>query len=105
MKFTSLTNAFGTITAVLTAITGFLVSIGCSAGAVDFAATCSIPWLPPQYTAIAGGVFGALTFALKLFRPGGILHSLFGGTAVVVPATNPNSGVGTVTPAQVATKT
>jgi len=104
MKLTGLTNAFGTITAILTTLTGFLVSMGCTPGAVDFAATCTIPWLPPQYTAIAGGVFGFLTFILKLSRPGGILHSLFGGTAVVIPETNKNSGPGTVTPAQVASQ-
>lgn len=102
MKITSLTNAFGTITAILTTISGILVSMGCVPGAADFAATCSIPWLPPSMTAIAGAVFGGLTFILKLSRPGGILHSLFGGTAVIVPAAD--TVVGTVTPAQVAAK-
>lgn len=99
MKLTSLTNAFGTITAILTAISGMLVSMGCAPGAIDFAATCSIPWLPASWTAIVAAIFGVLTFVLKLSRPGGVLHSLFGGTAVVTPT----PGVGTVTPEQVKT--
>ena len=93
------TNLFGTITAVLTFISGLLVSLGCKPGAADFDATCSIPWLPPQYVAIVAAVFGAVTFILKLSRPGGILGSLFGGTAVV----SPTPGIGTVTPEQVKT--
>lgn len=99
MKLGSLTNIFGTITAVLTTISGILVSMGCVAGSTDFAATCAIPWLPAQWTGIVAGIFGALTFALKLTRPGGVLHSLFGSTAVVTPT----PGVGTVTPTQVKT--
>lgn len=96
------TNIFGTITAILTAISGFLVTIGCTPGAVDFAATCSIPWLPPAWVAIVAAVFGVITFVLKLTRPGGALGSLFGSTAVVVPETSPHSTAGTVTPQQVA---
>ena len=99
MKITSWTNAFGTITAILTTISAFMVSMGCVPGAVDFAATCNIPFLPPSLVAIAGGAFGLLTFIIKLARPGGILHSLFGGTAVIVPLAD--SGVGTVTQGQV----
>lgn len=101
MKLPNLTNAFGTITAILTALTAFMASIGCAPGATDFAATCSIAWLPPSWMPIAAGVFGVLTLFGKLVRPGGFLHSLFGGTAVVVPASSPKSGVGTVTPEQV----
>lgn len=101
-KITSFTNAFGTITALLTMLVGFMASIGCTPGAVDFAATCSISWLPSQYAVYAATAFGALSFVLKLSRPGGWLHSLFGSTAVVVPPAQ--TVAGTVTPAQVATK-
>ena len=100
MKFPNLTNAFGTITGILTALSAFLVSIGCAPGATDFAATCSVSWLPPTWMPILAGVFGAITLILKLSRPGGILHSLFGTTAVVVDNTQGKPGV--VTKAQVA---
>lgn len=96
------TNLLGTITAVVAALTGILSSIGCAPGATDFAATCSIPWLPSAWLPIAGMIFGALVLVGKWLRPGGFLHSFFGGTAVVVPETSPQSGVGTVTPEQVA---
>jgi len=101
MKFPNLTNAFGTITGILTAISAFMVSIGCAPGATDFAATCAVPWLPPSWMPILAGVFGVLTLFGKAVRPGGFLHSMFGGTAVIVGANDPKSGVGTVTPEQV----
>lgn len=100
---TKFTNAFGTVTAILTFISGILASMGCTAGATDFAATCTVPWLSainPTFTAILAGVFGAITFVLKAARPGGFLHSMFGSTAVIVPLAK--AGVGTVTPSQVA---
>ncbi|MEY5061102.1 MAG: hypothetical protein RIS45_1023 [Planctomycetota bacterium] len=102
MKFPNLTNAFGTISAISGTITAALVKLGCVEGAADFSSTCSIPWLPAQYSAYVAILFGVLTFAGKLMRPGGVLHSLFGGTAVIVPENSPKSTVGTVTPAQVA---
>jgi hypothetical protein len=98
MKLTGLTNLFGTLTAILTTVSGILVSMGCASGATDFASTCAISWLPPSATAIVAMVFGVITFVLKLSRPGGVLHSLFGGTAVI----NSTPSVGTVTPEQVA---
>jgi hypothetical protein len=101
MKFPNLTNAFGTVTGILTAISAFLVSIGCAPGATDFAATCAVSWLPPAWMPILAGVFGVLTLIGKAVRPGGFLHSMFGGTAVIVPPGSPASGTGTVTPAQV----
>lgn len=108
MKITNLTNAVGTLTAFLTVLTGLLTSLGCAPTTMDFTATCAIPWLPQQWlgyvTIAAGGIFGVSAILLKLTRPGGWLHSLFGSTAVVVPAANANSGIGTVTPTQVATK-
>jgi integral membrane sensor domain MASE1 len=57
---------------------------------------------PPTWAPIAAGVFGVLTLVGKMVRPGGFLHSLFGGTAVIVPESQ--AGVGTVTPEQVASK-
>lgn len=99
--FGKLTNSFGTITGILTALSAFLVSIGCAPGATDFAATCTVPWLPPSWMPILAGIFGVLTLLGKAMRPGGFLHSLFGGTAVIVPASSPASVAGTVTPEQV----
>lgn len=104
MKITNLTNAFGTVTAVLAMLMGFLTSIGCAPGAVDFSATCSIPWLPEQWLPYAGGLTGIVAFIMKLSRPGGWLHSLFGSTAVMLPENHPNSGPGTATPEHVAAK-
>lgn len=103
MKLPNLTNAFGTISAISGTITAALMKLGCTPGATDFAATCTIPWIPVQYTAYVAILFGALTVIGKLTRPGGFLHSLFGGTAVIVPETSPKSVAGTVTPEQVAT--
>jgi hypothetical protein len=101
MKFPNLTNAFGTITGILTAISAFLISIGCAPGATDFAATCAVPWLPPSWMPILAGVFGALTLFGKAVRPGGFLHSMFGGTAVINNQLPPGEGAGTVTSADV----
>lgn len=95
-----ITNSMGTITAVLAMITSLLASLGCTPGAVDFAATCNIPWLPANYVVYAVGLTGLVAFASKLFRPGGFLHSLFGGTAVIVAPKD--NVVGTVTPSDVA---
>lgn len=95
--FAKYTNLFGTLGSVLAAITIWLGEQGCfSTG--DFAATCSINWLPTSLMPWLSGLFIALTMIGKLTRPGGFLHSVFGGTAVITP----KAGVGTVTPAQVA---
>jgi hypothetical protein len=91
-------NIIGTITALSTTILAVLTSIGCSPGATDFAATCVIPWLPAQWVAIVAMAFGTLTFVSKFFRPGGVIPSMLGQTAVVS-----ESGIaGTATSAQVA---
>jgi ABC-type spermidine/putrescine transport system permease subunit II len=100
MMFAKYTNLFGTITIILTVITGTLEKMGCMAGAADFAATCNIPFLPVTWMPVLAIAFGVLTFIGKISRPGGWLGSLFGSTAVVVPESK--SGVGTVTPSQVA---
>lgn len=101
----NLTNLLGTLTAVLTTVAAFLTALGCAPGSSDFAATCTITFLPADWVSYialaAGGVFGALALLGKLTRPGPKLASLFGSTAVVVPASSPKSGPGTVTPQQV----
>ena len=97
--FLKYTNLFGTLGSVLAGITLWLGEQGClSTG--DFTATCTINWLPVSWMPWLTGVFIALTMIGKLTRPGGILRSIFGGTAVVTP----NASAGSVTPAQVAEK-
>lgn len=99
--FQQFTNAFGTISAVCIGITGWLAQQGClSTG--DFAATCTIPWVPASIMPYVTMIFVGLTLVGKLTRPGGWLRSLLGGTAVVVPESSPKSVAGTVTPEQVA---
>jgi len=97
--FLKYTNLFGTIGSVLAAITLWLGQQGClSTG--DFAATCTINWLPVSWMPMITGVFIVLTIIGKLTRPGGLLRSVFGGTAVI----SPSASVGAVTPEQVAEK-
>lgn len=93
----NLTNAFGTITAILTALSAVMAQVLNCTG--DVAATCQAAFLTPAMAAWAAAGFGVLTLILKLMRPGGALHSLFGATAVVVDASK--AGPGTVTRAQV----
>lgn len=99
---TKLTNAFGSLTAILAVISGIMTQVlQCVPGAGDLTAVCTAPWLG-QYAGVAALVFGGIALVQKLMRPGGILRSLFGTTAVVVPASSPKSVAGTVTPEQVA---
>lgn len=94
--FQQFTNAFGTIALVCAGITGWLTQQGCiSTG--DLLATCSISWLPTSIMPYVTGAFIVLTLVGKAVRPGGLLHSMLGGTAVV----SPTPSVGTVTPSQV----
>lgn len=96
-------NIFSSLTVITSAITLWLGENGClSTG--DFAATCNISWLPVWLMPWITGLFIVLTAFAKLTRPGGFLRSIFGSTAVVVPDTSSKSGVGTVTPQQVAEK-
>ncbi len=98
------TNIFGTITAALAVVLGFMTQVmGCTAVEGALTGTCTASWIPASWVAIASGAFGILSLIAKSARPGGFLHSLFGSTAVVVPADSSKSGAGTVTPAQVAT--
>jgi len=95
----NLTNLFGTVTAILSILTGIMTQLlGCATDAAGVT-VCTSTLLPAKYMMIASGVFGVLVVISKLLRPGGALHSLFGPTAVVVD----KPGVGTVTPAQVKT--
>lgn len=96
------TNLVSTITAVLTVVTGIMSQLLHCTSTGDLAATCTGDILPAKYLVIASSVFGVLTLLLKSLRPGGILHSLFGETAVVVPEAK--SAPGVVTPSQVASK-
>lgn len=100
--FRKYTNAFGTIAAIMSSLTVWLAQQGClSTG--DFAATCTIPWLPTSWMPWVTALFIGLTLIGKLTRPGGILRSMFGGTAVVVSEDSSKSVAGTVTPEQVKT--
>ena len=97
--FAKYTNLFGTLGSVLAAVTIWLGEQGClSTG--DFAATCTINWLPVSWMPMITMLFVALTMIGKLARPGGILRSIFGDTAVITP----KAGIGSVTPEQVASK-
>lgn len=96
------TNIFGTVTAILTVLTGVMTQLlGCVTDAAGVT-VCTSTLLPAKYMAIAASIFAILTLILKLMRPGGALHSLFGKTAVVVPPAK--AGPGVVTPAQVASQ-
>lgn len=97
MKFT---NLFGTITAILTVISTVMASVLKCEAVGEAAAACSASWLSPQLATYAAAAFGILTLVLKAMRPGGMLHSLFGQTAVV----NEAGGAGVVTTEQVASK-
>jgi len=99
MKFTNLAS---TITAVLTVLTGIMSQLLHCTSTGDLAATCTGDLIPAKYMVIASVVFGILTLILKALRPGGMLASLFGETAVVVPPAK--AGPGVVTPSQVASQ-
>lgn len=100
---TKFTNIFGTVTAILAVVSGIMATVlGCTTDAVTNVSVCAVEWLPPQYAVIASAIFGGLALISKAMRPGGFLHSMFGTTAVVVPASSPKSTAGTVTPEQVA---
>ena len=94
------TNALGTITAVITLLLGAMTSLLHCSSVGDLAATCTGDILPTAYMGYAGIAFALLTLVLKCIRPGGPLGSLFGQTVVVAET----PAVGTVTPAQVASK-
>lgn len=93
----NLTNTVGTLTAILTAVATLMDQVLDCSG--DVAATCQAAFLTPAMAAWAAAGFGVLTIILKLLRPGGVFHSLFGATAVVVDPSK--TGPGTVTKAQV----
>jgi hypothetical protein len=103
MKF-SWTNASGTIGMFLLMLSEVMQKfLGCKEGADLLHATCeNASFLPPEYVAYAGLVFGVAMFVGKLLRPGPKLRSFLGPTAVVVP--EDKSAPGVVTPSQVASK-
>ena len=98
----NLTNAFGTVTAILTVLSTVMASVLKCEAVGDLGAKCGASFLSPELAAWAAAGFGILTIILKLLRPGGALASLFGATAVVVP--DSKSAPGVVTKAQVAAK-
>lgn len=99
----SFTTIVSTIAGVLAVLMGAMTQVlGCKAGSADFSAVCTASWLPTNYMGYAAIVFGVLAFAAKLMSPGGPLANLFGEKAVVLAEDDPKSGVGTVTPEQVA---
>lgn len=103
-------NIAGSITAILAgAIYVADTYLGCNIGAVTadpnvaISTTCSLPsWFPASWAPATLGLAAAVAFLGKLFRPGGLLRSFFGGTAVIVDPKNANSTIGTATPADVA---
>ncbi len=100
------TNILGTISAIITIVLGIMANVlGCTVPEGAEVATCTASWLSPAWAGVAMVAFAVLTIASKLFRAGGPLRGLFGSTAVIVPPDSSKSGVGTVTPAQVATPT
>lgn len=102
MKF-SFTTMFSTLAGILAAVMGIMTEVlGCKAGAVDFSAVCTASWVPTNLLGYAAIVFGIMAFVAKMLQPGGALANLFGKKAVVLPFDDPKSGVGTVTPEQVA---
>lgn len=102
-----LTNIAGTITAGLAGLVYVMDTyLGCNIGASaasSISTTCQLPtWFPANWVPFAMACAASVAFVSKLLRPGTVLRNLFGGTAVIVPANSPASGVNTVSPAQVA---
>ena len=78
--------------------------LGCVTDAAGVT-TCTASWLSPQLAAIAASVFVVLNLAIKAFGQGGsFTQNLANKAVVVVPASDPMSGPGNVTPADVAKK-
>lgn len=103
-----ITNALGTILAILGAAQWGLEKLGCSPFADAVEVTCNLPtWIPVTWTPIVLGAAGLTALATKLLRPGTWLRNLFGPTAVVVPKavidTKMVNAKGVVTPEQVLT--
>lgn len=98
----NLTNAFGTVTAILAVISTTMATVLKCEPVADLSAKCGASFLSPQIAGYAAAGFAILTLILKLLRPGGALHSLFGQTAVVV--SDVKSAPGVVTQKQVDSK-
>ena len=99
----NMTNALGSISAVVTVVLAVMTNVlGCTVPEGSEVAQCSASFLSPAWAGVAMVVFAGLTLVSKLARPGGVLRSLLGGTAVIVPETSPKSTAGTVTPEQAA---
>lgn len=99
----SFTTIMSTLAGISAVVMGVMTDVlGCHPGVVELAATCSAPWIPTAFAGYAAILFGGLAFISKLAGAGGPAANLWGLKAVVLPEDHPHSGVGTVTPAQVA---
>lgn len=101
-----ITNALGTVLAVLGALQWGFEKLGCSPFADAVEATCQLPtWIPATWVPVVLGAAGLTALASKLMRPGTFWRNLFGSTAVVVPKevieAKKMDPVGVVTPGQV----
>lgn len=110
------TNLFRTLLTIAAVAVTFAGSIlGCTTDATGNS-TCTAAWLSPQLAGIAATGFMVLNLILKAFQGGDAGAGLVSPTAVlettgkigtavkVVSATDPESGPGNVTPAQVSSK-
>lgn len=95
------TNAIGTITAILAIVSGIMTEALKCTGVDLVTAVCTASWLG-DYSKYAAVAFGLIALTLKSIRPGGILNSWFGSTAVVV--SDAKAGPGVVTKSQVASR-
>lgn len=101
-----ITNALGTILAILGAAQWSLEKLGCSPFATAVEVSCQVPtWVPTNWTPLVLGAAGVVALLSKALRPGTFWRNLFGSTAVVVPKEVIDAkGIdpkGIVTPAQV----
>lgn len=100
------TNALGTILAVLSALQYGLEKLGCSSFADAAEVTCQLPtWVPVTWLPVIAGAAAIVALASKALRPGTFWRNLFGATAVQVPKEviekTGMSPIGVVTPDQV----
>lgn len=99
----SFTTIVSTVSAFLAVAMGVMTQVlGCHLGDTDFSAVCTASWVPSELLGYGSILFGVMAVAAKMFSPGGPLANLFGEKAVVLPENDPRSGVGTVTPDDVA---
>lgn len=103
MKF-GIGNTAWSLTGILALVQAIMSDVlHCSAGAEVLNATCALPsWVPTAWAGYAAIVFGIIGLAAKFMAPGGTAANFWGQKAVILDEMHPKSGVGTVTPEQVA---